>query len=58
MTAVRLTLVVLDYVIVDVVTPNEIANSLGVTGLEFHNWLRAQKAVGHELLASHEHRCG
>ena len=38
------------------VTPNEIARRLGVTGLRFRNWLRAQKAAGHPLLAGHEHR--
>jgi len=27
------------------VTPNEIAKTLGVTGLMFRNWLRAQKAA-------------
>ena len=52
----QLTLVLMDYVIVDEVTPNEIAKSLGVTGLEFRNWLRAQKAPGHALLAGHEYR--
>lgn len=40
----------------DEVTPNEIAKSLGVTGLEFRNWLRAQKALGHALLAGHKYR--
>ena len=53
---IRLALVVLDYVIVDEVTPNEIAKSLGVTGLDFRNWLRAQKALGHAVLAGHEYR--
>jgi hypothetical protein len=38
------------------VTPNEIANTLGVTGLTFRNWLRAQKAAGHPLVAGHEYR--
>lgn len=38
------------------VTPNEIARSLGVTGLQFRNWLRAQKAAGHPLVAGHEYR--
>lgn len=47
---------VLDYVIVDEVAPNEIAKSLGVIGLDFRNWLRAQKALGHALLAGHEYR--
>jgi len=39
-----------------VVTPNEIARRLGVTGLQFRNWLRAQKAAGHPLLAGHQYR--
>jgi TDG/mug DNA glycosylase family protein len=39
-----------------VVTPNEIAARLGVTGLTFRNWLREQKAAGHPLVASHEYR--
>jgi TDG/mug DNA glycosylase family protein len=47
---------VLECVIVEEVTPNEIAKSLGVTGLEFRNWLRAQKAVGNALLVRHEYR--
>lgn len=38
------------------VTPNEIARRLGVTGLQFRNWLRAQKAGGHPLLAGHVYR--
>jgi hypothetical protein len=38
------------------VTPNEIARTLGVTGLAFRNWLRAQKAAGHPLVAGHEYR--
>jgi hypothetical protein len=37
-------------------TPNQIARSIGVTGLQFRNWLRAQKAAGHPLLVGHEHR--
>lgn len=41
--------------LVDVVTPNEIAKTLGITGLDFRNWLRSQKASGHPLLAGHEH---
>ncbi len=45
-----------DYVSVEEVTPNEIARSLGVTGLQFRNWLRAQKAAGHPLVAAHEYR--
>jgi TDG/mug DNA glycosylase family protein len=40
----------------EVVTPNEIAEQLGVTGLAFRNWLRAQNAAGHPLVASHEYR--
>lgn len=35
------------------VTPNEIARSLGITGLQFRNWLRAKNAAGHPLLAGH-----
>jgi TDG/mug DNA glycosylase family protein len=38
------------------VTPNEIARSLGVTGLRFRNWLRAQKAARHPIVAGHEYR--
>jgi hypothetical protein len=40
----------------DIVTPNEIAKRLGVSGLRFRNWLRAQKVASHPLLASHEYR--
>jgi hypothetical protein len=29
---------------------------LGVSGLTFRNWLRAQKAAGHPLLADHTYR--
>ncbi len=39
-----------------VVTPNEIARRLGVTGLQFRNWLLAQKAAGHPLLVGHQYR--
>ena len=45
-----------DFRVVEVVTPNEIARTLGVTGLTFRNWLRAEKAAGHPLLATHEYR--
>jgi TDG/mug DNA glycosylase family protein len=45
-----------DYVAVDEVTPNELARSLGVTGLQFRNWLRSLKAAGHPIVAAHEHR--
>jgi len=38
------------------VTPNEIARSLGVTGLQFRNWLRAQKDAGHPIVVGHEYR--
>lgn len=38
------------------VTPNEVAKTLGVTGLAFRNWLRAQKAAGHPLVVGHEYR--
>jgi hypothetical protein len=38
------------------VTQNEIAKTLGVTGLAFRSWLRAQKAAGHALLADHAYR--
>lgn len=31
------------------------ARQLGVTGLKFRNWLRAQKAEGHSLLVGHGH---
>ena len=34
-------------------TPNEIARTLGVTGLQFRNWLRDKKAAGHPTLAGH-----
>jgi hypothetical protein len=37
-------------------TPSEIAKALGVTGLTFRNWLRAQKAAGHPILVRHEYR--
>lgn len=40
----------------DDVTPNEIARSIGVTGLQFRNWLREQKGAGHPLIAGHEYR--
>src|SRR3954452_3687654 len=39
-----------------VLTPNDIARRLGVTGLQFRNWLRAQKAAGHPLLVGHQYR--
>ena len=47
---------VVDFRVVEVVTPNEIARTLGVTGLTFRNWLRAEKAARHPLLAAHEYR--
>jgi hypothetical protein len=47
---------VVDFRVVEVVTPNEIAGTLGVTGLTFRNWLRAEKAARHPLLAAHEYR--
>jgi TDG/mug DNA glycosylase family protein len=40
----------------EIVTPNEIARRLAVTGLRFRDWLREQKAAGHPLVASHEYR--
>ena len=40
----------------DEVTPNEIARRLGVSGLQFRNWLRDQKTAGHPLLTGHEYR--
>lgn len=40
----------------ELVTPNEIAKRLGVSGLAFRNWLREQKGEGHPLVASHEYR--
>ncbi|HWY89651.1 MAG TPA: uracil-DNA glycosylase family protein [Solirubrobacteraceae bacterium] len=40
----------------EIVTPNEIAKRLAVTGVAFRNWLREQKADGHALVASHEYR--
>ena len=45
-----------DFRAVDEVTPNEIARTLGVTGLTFRNWLRSEKAAGHPLLAGHGYR--
>jgi len=38
------------------VVPNEMAQTLGVTGLTLRSWLRAQKQAGHPLLADHQHR--
>jgi hypothetical protein len=46
----------IDYPAVHEVTPNEIAKALGVTGLTFRTWLRAQKVAGHPLVAGHEYR--
>jgi TDG/mug DNA glycosylase family protein len=46
----------LQYAVVDDVTPNEIARSIGVTGLQFRNWLREQRGAGHPLVAGHEYR--
>lgn len=40
----------------EIVTPNEIAKGLAVTGLRFRNWLREQKDAGHPLVASHGYR--
>ena len=40
----------------DEVTPNEIARTLGLTGLTFRSWLRSEKVAGHPLLAGHEAR--
>jgi len=40
----------------DEVTPNEISRTLNVSALTFRNWLRAEKAAGHPLLAGHEYR--
>src|SRR5687768_1094685 len=37
----------------DSVTPNELARTLGISGLQFRNWLRAKKAAGHPMLAGH-----
>ena len=39
----------------EIVVPNEMARALGITGLQFRNWLRAGAAAGHPLLASHQH---
>lgn len=41
---------------VEIVTPNEIAATLGVSGLKFRNWLRAERKAGHPPLGNHEHR--
>src|SRR5437763_1476290 len=38
------------------VVPNEMAKTLGVTGLRLRSWLRAEKHAGHPLLADHQHR--
>ena len=38
------------------VVPNEIAKQLGVTGPQIRNWLRAEKAAGHPILAGHQYR--
>lgn len=46
----------IDYTLMQEVTPNELAKTLGVTGLTLRNWLRVQKAAGHPLLAGHEYR--
>jgi double-stranded uracil-DNA glycosylase len=43
-------------IVSEIVTPDEIAERLGVTGLRLRNWLREQKATGHPLLASHAYR--
>lgn len=43
-----------DYQRVEEMTPNEIARSLGVISSTFRNWLRAEKAAGHPVLAAHE----
>lgn len=37
----------------DIVTPNELAKALSISGLQFRCWLRARKAAGHPLLARH-----
>ena len=40
----------------EIVVPNEMADQLGVTGLQLRNWLRAKKATGHPLLVGHQYR--
>jgi hypothetical protein len=40
----------------ETVVPNEMARQLGVTGLRFRDWLRAEKAAGHPLLSSHRYQ--
>lgn len=37
------------------VVPGEMADVLGITPLRFRNWLRAERAAGHALLAGHAH---
>jgi hypothetical protein len=37
-------------------TPNELARTLGISGLQFRNWLRERKAAGHPLLIGHVKR--
>lgn len=37
----------------EIVVPNEMAKDLGVQPLRLRNWLRAQRAAGHPLLAAH-----
>ena len=46
----------LEALMTELVVPNEMAMTLGVTGLTLRNWLRAQKQAGHPLLADHQHR--
>lgn len=40
----------------DTVTPNDIAERVGVSGLTFRNWLREVKAEGHPELRGHVYR--
>jgi len=37
------------------VTPDEIAETLGITGKTFRAWLRSEKHAGHPILDGHEH---
>jgi hypothetical protein len=42
--------------VAEIVVPNEMAKQLGVQPLRLRNWLRAERANGHPLLAGHVHR--
>jgi hypothetical protein len=42
----------------EIVTPNEIAKGLGVTGPRFRNWLREQKALSRRTSTASCHVAG